>query len=309
MILGESMNTNWGGHFRRTAVLAVTVPVLLGAQLSFTQTSAAGPAADFAPLEQWRAAVLAGDAVALKSLYSADPVPKVQANGLVTSADADVNFWLGLKARSMELETVAVLDRPWGTSVVFKAEVQLPNGQTMSITDGQGWKKQGEGWRLISSERADAPHLNQPSAMNKNIYPADADAHLEIKEAEEKAATQHRRVLLVFGANWCYDCHVLDLAFHRLDFASVMAGYEVVHVDLGVDEKKNADLVKQFDIPLNKGIPALAVVESDGKLVVSQKNGEFEDARSLAPEVLLEFLNKWSPRFSSSGPPILSAPD
>ena len=303
------MNTGCVGQVRRAVRLAVTMPILLAAQLSFTQTPAAGPAADFAPLVQWRAAVLAGDAVALKSLYSADPAPKVQANGVVTSADADVDFWLGLKARGMELETVAVIDRPWGTSVVFRAEVQLPNGQTLSITDGQGWKKQGEQWRLISSERADAPHLKQPTAMNKNIYPADVDAHTEIKAAEEKAATGHRRVLLVFGANWCYDCHVLDLALHQSDFASVMAGYEVVHVDLGIDEKKNADLVKQFDIPLSKGIPALAVVESDGKLVVSQKNGEFEDARSLTPEVLLEFLNKWSPRLSYSGPPILSGPD
>ena len=74
-----------------------------------------------------------------------------------------------------------------------------------------------------------------------------------------------------------------------------MAGYEVVHVDLGVDEKKNADVVKQFDVTLDKGIPTLAVVEADGKLVVSQKNGEFEDARSLTPEALLEFLNKWKP--------------
>ena len=54
-------------------------------------------------------------------------------------------------------------------------------------------------------------------------------------------------------------------------------------------------LWKQFDVPLNKGIPALAVAESDGKLVVSQKNGEFEDARSLMPQALLEFLNKWKP--------------
>jgi thiol:disulfide interchange protein len=103
-------------------------------------------------------------------------------------------------------------------------------------------------------------------------------------------------VLLVFGANWCFDCHVLDLAFQRPDLAPVVAsGYEVVHVDLGPDEKKNADLVAQFEVPLDKGIPALAVAESDGKLVVSQKNGEFEDARSLTPEALLEFLNKWKP--------------
>jgi hypothetical protein len=37
------------------------------------------------------------------------------------------------------------------------------------------------------------------------------------------------------------------------------------------------------------------VIESDGKLVVSQKNGEFENARAMTPEALLEFLNKWKP--------------
>ena len=75
-----------------------------------------------------------------------------------------------------------------------------------------------------------------------------------------------------------------------------MAGYEVVHVDIGDDGKKNADVAKQFDVSLDRGIPALGVVESDGKVVVGQKNGEFEDARALTPEALLEFLNKWKPQ-------------
>ena len=44
-----------------------------------------------------------------------------------------------------------------------------------------------------------------------------------------------------------------------------MAGYEVVHVDIGPDGKKNNDLATQYDTPLNKGVPALAVVGSDGK--------------------------------------------
>jgi len=52
----------------------------------------------------------------------------------------------------------------------------------------------------------------------------------------------------------------------------------------------------QFDGSLDKGVPVLAVAESDGKVVVSQKDGEFEDARRLTPEVLLEFLNKWKPQ-------------
>jgi len=116
-----------------------------------------------------------------------------------------------------------------------------------------------------------------------SLYPANADAHAEIKVAEERAAVERKRVLLVFGANWCFDCHVLDRAFHRPDFASAIAGYEIVHVDIGDDGKKNNDLAKQYGVPLGRGIPALAVLESDGSLVVSQKHGEFENARACRP--------------------------
>jgi len=282
-------------RYFRCAVFLVISAVMVCGQYGFSQVPAADSRKSFPPIEQWKAAVLAGDAAALKVFYSTDPLAQVMANGIKTSVDADVSFWQGLKARSIALEMVAVLDRPKGTSVVFKADVQLPDGDSLSVTDGQMWRKQGDQWRVVSVERADAPHLKQPSDMNKNIYPPDADAHVQIKEAEEKAAAGHKRVLLVFGANWCYDCHVLDLAFHRPDFAAAMAGYQVVHVDLGEDETRNADVVKQFDATLDKGIPALVVVESDGKVVMSQKNGEFEDARSMTPEVLLEFLNKWKP--------------
>jgi len=285
------------GRFRFVVLLIATAAMMVLAQRAFAQNPAANSPTGFPPLDQWKSAILAGDPARLKALYSADPAAQVQANGVTTDADADIAFWVGLKARDLKLEIVRIKEKPGSESVIFKAEVQggLPNAQTMSVTDAQGWQKQGEQWRIVGAERTDAPHLKQPSDMKKNIYPADADAHAELQEAEQKAAAQHKRVLLVFGANWCYDCHVLDLAFHRPDFAPVMARYEVVHVDLGDDEKKNADLVKQFDVPLNKGIPALAVAESDGSLLVSQKNGEFEDARSLTPQALLEFLNKWKP--------------
>jgi len=74
-----------------------------------------------------------------------------------------------------------------------------------------------------------------------------------------------------------------------------MAGYQVVHVDIGDDGKKNADLAKKFQVPLDKGVPALAVADSEGKVLVSQKNGEFENARAMTPQAVLEFLKKWMP--------------
>jgi thiol:disulfide interchange protein len=137
--------------------------------------------------------------------------------------------------------------------------------------------------------------VSQAAAKKKDIYSASADAHAEIKEALEKATAEHKRVIVVFGANWCYDCHALDAAFHRSDLAPILAAnYEVVHVDIGKGDK-NRDLMKQYEVPMKRGIPGLAVLDADGKLVYSQKNGEFENARALAPKDLLAFLNKWKP--------------
>jgi thiol:disulfide interchange protein len=129
----------------------------------------------------------------------------------------------------------------------------------------------------------------------KKIYNESADARVEIKEALTKAAADHKRVIIVFGANWCPDCHALDDDFHRADVAPVLAAhYEVVHVDIGKGDK-NQDLMTQYEVPMKRGIPGLAVLDPDGKLVYSQKNGEFENARALAPADVLAFLNKWKP--------------
>jgi thioredoxin 1 len=137
--------------------------------------------------------------------------------------------------------------------------------------------------------------FSQSVKQEKEIYNESADARAEIKEALEKARAEHKRVIVVFGANWCFDCHVLDKAFHRSDLAPILAAnYEVVHVDIGRGEK-NQDLMTKYEVPMKRGIPGLAVLDADGKLVYSQKNGEFENARALTPDDFLAFLNKWKP--------------
>lgn len=247
------------------------------------------------PIEQWKAAVMSADPAGLLALYSVNPPMQASTVKGPLDTQAETDFWAGLKAHAINLDVVQRSSFQPGIQVVtFEAEIQRAS-DTVYVTESQMWQQQSGQWRLVGSKRTDVAHLKQPLNNNKNIYPADADAHVELKEAEERAAKDHKRVLLVFGANWCYDCHVLDLAFHRPDFASAVAGYEIVHVDIGDDGKKNSDLAKQFRVPLEKGVPALAIVESDGKLVVSQKNGEFENARAMTPQALLEFLNHWKP--------------
>jgi hypothetical protein len=281
------------GKFRIAVITGVTLAVLSGCALAQVATGA--DASAFAPLDQWKTADLAGKAAGLSSLYSTNPAFQVAIGKGTSDATAETNFWIDLKARKIDLQiNQKTSPQPGVQVVVFQAEVQS-GSETLYVTVAQAWQQQGDSWRLVVVKHTNPTHLQQPPNADKNIYPDNVDAHKEIKEAEEQAAKDHRRVLLVFGANWCYDCHVLDLAFHRSDFAPTMAGYEVAHIDIGDDGKKNADLAKQFQVPLEKGVPALAVIESDGKLVVSQKNGEFENARAMTPEALLEFLNKWKP--------------
>jgi thioredoxin 1 len=126
-----------------------------------------------------------------------------------------------------------------------------------------------------------------------NLYHDDADAKKEIEAALKSTAPTKKRVLLVFGANWCYDCHVLDQALHQGEAGKIVSeNFLLVHVDIGEGEK-NADLVKLYKIPLEKGVPALAVLESDGHLLYSSGQGEFEAARRMMKKDLVEFLRHW----------------
>jgi hypothetical protein len=49
---------------------------------------------------------------------------------------------------------------------------------------------------------------------------------------------------------------------------------------------------------LEKGVPALAVLDSNGKLLYADKGGEFEGARRMKVQYVIDFLEKWKPKKS-----------
>src|ERR1700688_1054387 len=100
------MNMTATKYFRCGFLIVVTATAVTGSARSHAQASSADSASGFAPVDQWKNAVIAGDAAALRAFSSSTPPAEVQANGVSSSADADQNFWLGLKARSMKLEIV-----------------------------------------------------------------------------------------------------------------------------------------------------------------------------------------------------------
>jgi Thioredoxin-like len=246
---------------------------------------------DFSPLEHWQSAVIEGNAAELESLYSAAPPAQINTTAGKFGGDADVAFWAGLKVKSMNISMIkSGSPQPGIHRVLFQAEVKT-RARTMYLTAEQVWQMQSGVWRLVAESR-ELSKLQQPLTIDEDIYP-DGDARAEIRAAVRRAGKEHKRVLLVFGADWCYDCHVLDKAFRRRDIAPVLrAHYEVVHVDVGRFDK-NLDLMEKYGVPIKRGVPAVAVLDGNGRLLYSQKNGEWEQARALGPEDLLALLNKW----------------
>jgi thiol:disulfide interchange protein len=133
----------------------------------------------------------------------------------------------------------------------------------------------------------------EPVTAKKDLYPADADATKEIEEALKTAAAKSKRVMLVFGGNWCYDCHVLDQALHEGEAGRIMKErFLLVHVDIGEGDK-NKELLERYKASLGSGVPVVVIVNGDGKVIYSASNGEFEAARRMMKKDLVAFLRKW----------------
>ena len=65
-----------------------------------------------------------------------------------------------------------------------------------------------------------------------------------------------------------------------------------MNVNIG-HEDANIDLAHKFGVPV-KGVPALAVVAPDGKLLYAQDQ-QFSDMRYMEPSSVTDFLTKWKP--------------
>jgi len=140
--------------------------------------------------------------------------------------------------------------------------------------------------------------LQAPANPNPQLYRADANATQDIRRALAAAGKQHKNVLLDFGGNWCIDCHILENAFHQPRIEPLLNdNYVVVHVDVGKYEK-NLDLAKKYHVNLEKGVPSLAVLDSQGKVLYG--TSDFERAHLMSEDDVIQFLYKWKPAASPS---------
>ena len=119
-----------------------------------------------------------------------------------------------------------------------------------------------------------------------------ADAKADIHAALTQARSDQTPVLVVFGANWCGDCRMLDMAFKDGTAAPLIAKkFKVVKVDVGRFDR-NVDVAETYGLSLKPGIPAVVVLSAEGKVVYSTRAGELANARKLGDSGIYDFFDK-----------------
>ena len=130
------------------------------------------------------------------------------------------------------------------------------------------------------------------AAAAEQPYNETANARLEIKQALTRAAATRTSVIVVFGANWCPDCRILDLAIKKAACASLLArDFQIVKVNVGHFDK-NLDIAKSYGVPLAKGIPAVAILSSQNKVLYVTREGELANARDMGDTGIYEFFKR-----------------
>ncbi|MCB9595416.1 MAG: thioredoxin family protein [Sandaracinaceae bacterium] len=137
-----------------------------------------------------------------------------------------------------------------------------------------------------------------PSAVPETARPYDesADAQAQIDAAVAASAADGKRVLLMFGANWCPWCRRLDWVFQNQPDVSreLAAGWRLVHVDVGPrGSSTNRAVALRYGDPLGNGLPCLVVLDDEGGVAHVQETGSLEDGDHHDPARVTAFLAAW----------------
>ncbi len=129
-------------------------------------------------------------------------------------------------------------------------------------------------------------------AADAPVYDESADAQAQVSQALAKAKADNKQALIVFGANWCGDCKMLDSEFKKPALKTLLdANYVIVKVDVN-RFNKNLDVVKPYGDVIKKGIPSIAIATPANQLVYATNGGELADARKMGEAGVAEFFRE-----------------
>ena len=145
---------------------------------------------------------------------------------------------------------------------------------------------------------ATAPRLNvslADIAVPDRPFDESADANAVVANAFARAKTAHKRVLIDLGGNWCADCRILAGVMELPEMRRFLGThYVVVSVDVG-RFNRNLQIPARFGITERlEGVPSVLIADPDGKLIDGGHIAALEDARSMTPQAIADWLAQWA---------------
>ena len=168
-------------------LMALLALFLFGARSAIAQSHVgqASPSptdAGFAPLDRWKAAVLAGDKAAIKAFYVSDPRAFAQTpQGKIADAGGEESdFWSRLAPAGLEEIVSKILEQNSPqlgvTSLVLRVELKFQSkseSHKSVVSTAQVWVRQDDDWRIFVSQRSDAeplPGMQLPEPKIPNTH-------------------------------------------------------------------------------------------------------------------------------------------
>ena len=122
------------------------------------------------------------------------------------------------------------------------------------------------------------------------LYDPYTDIEQEIRVSLSRAMQGDKRVLLVYGGNWCTWCKRLHECFTQNNEVEkiLKQRYEVVRIDVNTNEAT----LRRFNTNPD-GYPYLTVLDADGRVLKHQSTSVFVDEGRHVAQKVYDFLAKW----------------
>jgi len=147
------------------------------------------------------------------------------------------------------------------------------------------------------------PHVafadETPKESHPKIYDESANGERQISDALGLAKSEHKNVLLQFGANWCVWCLKLHAFFDSNKTVSETLENNYIPVLIDLSESHNQDLPSRYAAKNGFGLPFIVILGVDGMYLTTKNTEELEDGDHYSPEKVLAFLMEWTPKSKS----------
>jgi thioredoxin-related protein len=136
-------------------------------------------------------------------------------------------------------------------------------------------------------------------SMGPDIYDPKAPAEKLVTDAIRRARSDDKRVLLLFGANWCPWCRRLHRALTQEPAvqARLRQKFVLVFIDANTrnDKQRNAAVIAKYGNPLQYGLPVFVVLDRDGTQLTTRETASLAaDTEAQIASRVLVFLNEWT---------------